>query len=379
MVILERPYVSQLFLDYLAEKQIPVLSTPFSAAMGKGLNLVDAPSMRRIYDNHGRIYTTSENALQWIYDYLPNSSLIGAINIMKDKAAMRRQLQTFYPQYFFKEIAASELRALDISRLPLPLVLKPAVGFFSLGVYTINNPQDWSRALDEIEHNLCAQTAQFPDSVVNHTSFLLEEYIIGQEFAVDMYYNQAGQPVILNIMQHRFASADDVRDRLYVTSREIIDKHLPVFQAFFTAINQSLNIKNFPAHVEMRMRNGVLLPIEFNPMRFAGLCTTDIAWYAYGINTVDYYLNNRTPDFAEIMRPGKTYSMIIAEKPDAGLPAASFDYEKLGQSFQKVLEMRRLNAAELPAFAIVFTESDAEHLPELDAVLHPDFRDYLLV
>lgn len=39
-----------------------------------------------------------------------------------------------------------------------------------------------------------------------------------------------------------------------------------------------MRVTNFPVHVEIRVKEDKICPIEFNPMRFAGLCTTDIAY-----------------------------------------------------------------------------------------------------
>jgi hypothetical protein len=42
-------------------------------------------------------------------------------------------------------------------------------------------------------------------------------------------------------------------------------------------------------HVEVRVDGDVICPIEFNPMRFAGFSSTDVAYYAYGIRTIEYF------------------------------------------------------------------------------------------
>ena len=92
------------------------------------------------------------------------------------------------------------------------------------------------------------------------------------------------------------------------------------------------------------------MPIEFNAMRFAGLCTTDMAYFAFGINTVDCYLNDRKPDFDAILRgrEGKIYSMVILDKPKSLPPSSAFDYDRLAAHFAKVLELRKVDVPELP-------------------------------
>ena len=167
----------------------------------------------------------------------------------------------------------------------------------------------------DIERNLRESRDRFPESVVDQSSFLVEEYITGEEFAVDVYFDGEGEPVILNIFTHRFASLSDVSDRLYYTGKDVIEANKARFEAFFRKVNALMGIRDFPAHVELRVEGDRILPIEFNAMRFAGLCTTDMAYFAFGINTVDCYLNNRKPDFDAILRGrgGKIYSMVILD------------------------------------------------------------------
>ncbi len=99
-------------------------------------------------------------------------------------------------------------------------------------------------------------------------------------------------------LKHEFSSAADVRDRLYLTSKEIIEGNLVRFQGFLDRISELVLLKNLPIHVEVRVaKSGEIFPIEFNPMRFAGWCTTDLAYYAYGINVYECFWQQREPDW----------------------------------------------------------------------------------
>lgn len=381
MILLDRPYVSKHFLSYLEHSRQPVLETPFTVELGRDylLHLVDDAEAERRCRSGERLYTSSENALEWIHRHLADRPVVRRIDAMKDKAALRRLLAGLYPDFFFREIPAAKLRETDVSGWKKPFVLKPAVGFFSLGVYTIASDADWTAAVEDIERSVRGGGDGFPESVVDQSSFLVEEYIRGEEFAVDVYFDGEGEPVILNIFTHRFASLSDVSDRLYYTSKEIIEANKGRFEAFFRKVNALMDIRDFPAHVELRVEGERILPIEFNPMRFAGLCTTDLAFFAFGINTVDCYLNNRKPDFDALLRgrEGKLYSMVILDKPKSLPPSSAFDYERLAARFGKVLEMRKVDVPELPAFGFVFTETDAAHTEELDAILHSDLTEFL--
>lgn len=381
MILLDRPYVSKHFLNYLERSGQPVLETPFTAELARDycLNLVDDAEAERRCRNRERLYTSSENALEWIHAHLGDMPVARHIDAMKDKAALRRLLAGMYPDFFFREIPVGELGKADVSGWKKPFILKPSVGFFSLGVYTITSDGDWAAAVADIERNLRESRERFPESVVNQSSFLVEEYIIGEEFAVDVYFDGEGEPVILNIFKHRFASLSDVSDRLYYTSKDVIEANKARFEAFFREVNALMGIRDFPAHVELRVEADRILPIEFNAMRFAGLCTTDMAYFAFGINTVDCYLNGRKPDFDAILRgrEGKIYSTVILDKPKSLPPSSAFDYERLAAHFAKVLELRKVDTPELPVFGFAFTESEAGRTEELDAILQSDLTEFL--
>ncbi len=383
MIFLDRPYVSDFFLNYLCESGRAVLHTPFTEELAgtcpseRPLNLVDDPEAEKLCRSGERLYSNSENALDWILLHLGDMPQADSIRIMKDKAALRRLLRELDPDFFFQEIPAAELYSTDISSWPRPFVLKPAVGFFSVGVHTIQRDEDWKNALEALA--LDAKQSGFPESVVNQTRFLVEQYIRGEEYAVDLYFDEEGEPVILNIFQHRFSSFSDVSDRLYITGEKIIRANLPRFTAWFRKVNAKIGARNFPAHVELRVEGDHILPIEFNPLRFAGLCTTDMAAFAFGLNTVDTYLNGKKPDFDTLLagRKGKTYSMILLDKPKNLPPDARLDPEKLIAAFQHVLEARFINIPELPLFGFLFTETDEDHKDELERILKSDLTEFL--
>ena len=120
---------------------------------------------------------------------------------MKDKVRFRRMLSTIYPDFFFRAASLEELKKTDPASLKMPLILKPAVGFFSVGVYTIQTAEDWGKAIADIETQSKDWKSQFPDSVVGADIFILEQYISGEEYALDVYFDETGDPVILNIMK----------------------------------------------------------------------------------------------------------------------------------------------------------------------------------
>jgi len=381
MIILEKPYVSEHLLKYLATSKEAVLSNEFSRQIAESykLNLIDEKQAAERCKDGERLYTTSENALDWIYNNLEENDITKSIKIMKDKAKLRTAVAELYKDFYFKELSIDKLEAFDISTLKLPVVLKLSVGFFSLGVYSIFSADDWHSALKNINQKQQEWRKNYPDSVVG-TNFIIEQYITGAEYAIDAYFDDNGKAVILSVFTHRFASQTDVSDRIYYTSKELIEEFKPIFEDFFEKTNKVLKLKNCPVHVEVRIQDGMVIPIEFNPMRFMGHCCADISYFAFGINEVDYYLNNKAPNFDEILKDkaGKIYSLIVLDKADTSIPNERFDYQKLISRFENVLELRKVDIAELNIFGFLFTETSENNTKELDDILTSDLNEFVI-
>ena len=380
MFILEKPFVSAELKDYLEASQATVLKNDVAleAAKTHELNLItDAEARERIAAGE-RIYTTSENALDWIYANTAGSPLTQTIDAMKNKAEMRRLLKSVYPDFFFEEIEAENLKNVKFEDLPCPVVLKPSVGFFSVGVYTIQTREDWTHALADIEKTSADWKKLYPESVLGNGKFVIEIYIQGEEYAVDVYFDGDGNAVILNILKHDFSSERDVSDRLYYTSKEIITEKLAPLTEFFNRVNTVLGAKNFPAHVELRVeRDGSVCPIEFNPMRFAGCCCTDVGLFAYGIRTYEYFVENKKPDWEKLLegKDGKVYTMCVLNKPVPCPTIRDFDYDALCAKFERVCCLRKFDYNENTIFGFLYTETTNPE--ELKFIVNSDLTEFI--
>lgn len=382
MVILDYPYASAPLIQWLEETAHPVLENALTTQLtdeGAKLNLVDDSQAASLIRQGQRLYTNSENALAWLEDNVPESDLNRYVKIFKDKAEMRRLLAPLSPSLYFKTCTRNELESIDSARLPYPVVLKPSVGFCSMGVYAINNPQEWEAALADISENERTWNERYPQSVVDSGAYIIEGYITGQEYAIDMYYDSQGTPHILNILRHDFKNAEDTSDRLYVTNKDIADEMEPVFLEWLCAVNKVVGAKDFPAHVEVRVQDDEIIPIEFNPLRFAGLGGTDVAYYGFGLRTYASYLENGEEDLRQMLagHAGKTYSMCLVS-PVAGTDLErSFDYDAFLARFTRVVGFHRYDVNQVGAYGFLFLETDEDTSDELDFILTTDLEEFL--
>jgi hypothetical protein len=262
-------------------------------------------------------------------------------------------------------------------------VIKPAVGFFSVAVHLVETIEEWYQVLDLIDVEVKAWEGTYPREVINTSQFIIEECIEGEEYAIDCYFNQKGEPVILNILHHRFSSGKDVSDRVYTTSESIINQHKEGALEFLEMIGDKTGLANFPMHVEVRIdQKGLIFPIEVNPLRFGGWCTTgDLSWYAYGINSYDCYFNEKQPQWEEIFktRRDKTYSVVVLDNNSGygGEEIESFDFQLIASDFQKILDVREVDFRAYGVFGFLFVETSLGNEGELSRILTSDLRRYI--
>jgi len=389
LFFVDKPFVSDFFKDTVRDHGIPVVDTEVSRTLNlhPGTKIISEAEAINIVLEPGAqlIYTTSENALGWIIKNLSFSVLVEKIELFKNKVAFRELTRSLVPDFFFQEVCYEDLSNLPHPAENLPLVIKPATGFMSEGVYKVKDAGDWDRTKQKILADGDKSKSLYPPEVVNASALIIEECIQGDEFAVDAYFNSAGEAVILNILKHTFSSADDVGDRVYTSSKEIIEENLQEFTEFSTQIGQLAGVQFFPAHIELRRNpDGALIPIEINPLRFGGWCTTaDLTYHAYGFNPYIYYYSQLEPDWPEILKDkaGKLYSIIILDNSTGIDPdeIEEFDYQKLLADFENPLELREFDYKEYPVFGFLFTETSEQNKAELDRILVSDLREYLSV
>ena len=138
MFFVDKPYLSDFFKKTVRDHAIPVVDTARSREMGLyqgNLMMSEAEAIEQTQaPDSPPIYTTSENALGWIAKHLASGDLPEKVELFKDKAKFRTLTQPLFPGFYFKEIHIEDAAKLPVGELPFPLIIKPTVGFMSLGV-----------------------------------------------------------------------------------------------------------------------------------------------------------------------------------------------------------------------------------------------------
>jgi ATP-grasp domain-containing protein len=388
MFFIDKPYISDFFKKTVRDHEIPVVGTETAKEIGlyDGTKIIsEERAVEMAQEQNGlAIYTTSENAIGWLAKHFAFSDLPEKIELFKDKLKFREMTKSIFPQLYFREVRVEDLQELQLDgEISFPFIIKPSIGFFSMGVYKVANSEEWKDTVASIYTEIDQIKDLYPEEVLDTSSFIIEQCINGEEFAIDAYYNAAGEAVVLSIFRHSFSSDADVSDRVYTTSKEIVENNVEEFTEFTAKIGALAGVKNFPVHIEVRREeDGTLLPIEVNPMRFGGWCTTaDMTFHAYGFNPYLYYYSQQQPDWSELLqgKEGALFSLIVLDNSTGkdGSEIQSFDYEKLLAGFEKPLELRKIDYTSYPVFGFLFTETGEDNLSELKNILDSDLNEFI--
>ncbi len=330
-----------------------------------------------IFSEEDRICVNSEASLEILYHQLPEGRKKSAIDLMKDKYAFRQAIAPLFPEFYFSKVCFEEWNG-----APVKSVLKPVKGFFSAGVRIVEAGKDCAQLKTEIREEMDRLGEYFSESILSQEEWLLEEYIEGDEIAVDMYYAADGTPVILNLLLHPMPQDLHYLNVLYWTSEELFRTWEAPVKEFFCYLNHNvLQVSNFPIHAEFRIRNGRLVPIELNPMRFGGFGLADLVYYGLGCNPYELFFQGKRPDWDAIWkeRKGSTLAWLLAYNgKDVMVDIATLQTEKFLQFCgSDLLHYRPLDWRKQPVFGLAYL---ALNEPEkIDEILALDFNNFFTI
>ena len=379
MFIIDEPYISDVAEKYILESQIPILANDFShSSVSADAHFISSSEAATHLEKEDFrwLYSNSENAIAWITEtFGADSVLARKIDLFKDKEKFRKATSALFPDITFRKITAAEIATLTFESVGGPFIIKPNVGFISAGVYRVNSAEEWKVVQTKICQATESTACAFPGVVLSGDTFVVESIIEGDEYAIDAYFDEDNKPVVLNILHHRFSNELDMGDRLYVTSAKIIEEKLEAIEEFLTDIAGLGDFIGLPIHAEIRIdKGGQIRPIEINPLRFAGWCSTDIAYYGYGINVYEHFTKRTRPDWKTLLKgkESKTFAMGVIERAESLTGSQIFDYTEFAKIFSSLITLRKMDYQTFPLYAFVFFQVSPETIDELDLVLNVD-------
>jgi len=377
-VILGKNYVSKFLLQSSRDLSIDTFSEDETKINLDDKSIFSINKLKEKLLNNSYFYVNSDDCAAHILELSNNSDLKKSINTFKDKYESRKLLKSMYPKYYFEKININ-----NIHKYKFPdkkIIIKPNKGFFGTGVRKIENERELKFKINESVDEVKENSKYFSDKILDKNNFIIEELIEGEEYAVDMYYDSSSKPVIINIYHHPYRDKSDTRNVLYYTNVEIMKRLIPKFEKIFSKIALKLKLQNFPLHAEFReTKNGMLIPIEVNPLRYGGFSLADLTHWAYDFNPYKYFFTNTKPDWDKIYKEKKNkhFGWILAYNANLSFESYIPDHNKFKNSFSKVLHYNKLDHKKYPVFATVYGET--ENLDEFYKYLSVDFGKFFML
>lgn len=319
-----------------------------------------------------KVCITSEASLDIVREKLKDTAKQKAIDYLKDKHLFREIVRDMYPDYQYQRITFDEIKSIPIHKKS---VLKPVKGCFGTAVKIIDENTDLNIISEEIAKEISKNSDVLSENVLSKNDFILEDYITGDEYAVDMFYDENGEPHIVNIYYHPMPKIEAYLHMMYYTSKAVFDKIYELAMDFFRKLNKILDVKNFVLHSEFKF-DGTLFPIEINSMRFGGMGLGNMIYHAVGVNPYACFKNGVRPNWDDIWQkyPEDIFAYFIAYNGTTiDTSTQEPDVEKLKRDFTEVLCEQIFDYKTQLAFGVFCIK---EHHQNIKKLLEIEFNDY---
>jgi hypothetical protein len=339
-------------------------------------DLKDEPSLR--FKQGEKIIISTETVLDEVLQRLDDPEKQGLISTLKNKVECRRMLTVLFPDFFFKEIAIPDLATLELDPAERYFV-KPIKGYWGSAAYPLDNTTDRKALTDEITRQLQIRTNIFSDQVVAKDRLIVEEFIDGDEYAVDMFFNDDGKPVITNICYHPLPKKMEYLHVVYYTSHDVFHRLYDNMIGFFTELNKTLHARNIPIHGEFKLHKEKLTPVELNPLRFGSDGFADLSYHAFGFNPFLCFAQNRAPDWENLWkgRESKVYAFYLGYNgTDLDTSKYRPDFRNFRRLFSHILADTAMNYQSTLAFSVMYIEENS--LDRINELLEIEFNEYFV-
>ncbi|OQY39116.1 MAG: hypothetical protein B6226_02475 [Candidatus Cloacimonetes bacterium 4572_65] len=324
------------------------------------------------------VYVPSETSLDIVLQRIDGAELIDNINKLKNKYFCREVLESIYPDFYYAKATLEELPSLELG--DKKVVIKPLKGFFGTGVRFADKSTDIVALIEDMRKEVEESGKFFSEAVLTKNEYIIEEFISGDEYAVDMFFDSEGKPSVMNIYLHPESAVADYFHLMYYTNEDIFNSYLDKFNQFFLEFNKLMNLKNFPIHAEFKLQDGVMVPIELNPLRYGGFGLSDLTYNSFELQPITAYFDDVTPDWNAIWseRTNLNYAWVLGYNGNRidvmkQTPKHSCFKEFL-QKDNEIIDYVKLNHQENPVFALAYIKNNS--LDTMKQVLKTEFNDF---
>ena len=323
-----------------------------------------------------KVYSPTESALEIILKRSEDETFRNAVVSLKDKFEFRELMSNLYQDFFYRKIDLKDLETAELDRTK-SYIIKPNKGFFGTAVKTLKPETDLTATVFDMKAELETNKKYFSDSILSADEMIIEQLAVGEEYAVDMYFDDDGKPVILNIYHHPLPEKQEYFHVLYYTNRKLFDRFYDKLMDIFADLTKHLNVKNFPIHAEFILEEDILVPIEMNPLRYGGFGLSDLTFYAFGFNPFQAFFDNFKPNWEEIHSANndKNFGWVLGYNGiDVNVKTQQPNHEKYKTYLGNVLHYVETDYQNLPVFSVSYVEDDSSE--SLQRMLQTEFNDF---
>lgn len=328
-------------------------------------------------DENSMYAITSEGLINSVNKKTIAENKLKATHLLKDKVLFRKTISDLFKDYTFFNVSVEDFPTLNINN---KMVVKPRKGFFGTGIRVIDESSDLEEIKNEVSEEIAKNAKAFTNAnaILSSEELLVEDYIDGEEYAVDMFYDKNGQPQLLNIYQHPNPENNAYIHALYCSSRKIYEKIAPKALEIFTKLNETLQVKNYVIHAEFKLDGEQFIPIEMNPMRLGGMGLGNMCFYALGVNPYEYLIKGTAPDWDEIWNKKENknavYNFLIAYNgTEVDVNTQKPNIEKMKKDLGEVLNETHFDYQKGLVFGIFTSKETEENMDKLKSI---EFNHY---
>ncbi len=330
------------------------------------------------FSDNDKIYCPDETSVPFLMPKISKSSW-DRLEIVKNKYQCRILLQDIYPDFYFKSV---DIENLVNEKLPKnkKFIIKPQKGFFGVGIREINSNSNLKDITSDIQDEISKQVKLFSKDVFTENNFIIEEFITGDEYSFDLYYNEEGEPILTSFCRHPISKHEEYFHVLYYTGKKIYKKFHNQVIAIFKEFNKTLNLKNMPIHAEFKEHKNKLIPIEFNVPRFGGFGLADLPYYAYGQDSFKHFFEGTSPQWQNIFENSgdENFAWVLCYNgSNIDLDNFEPDYDKLTAELGDIVHLNKIDYKKNPVFAIAYIKLEDEN--HINKILSLDFNNYFKV
>lgn len=325
-----------------------------------------------------KVYVPSETSLSIVMERMEDENYVDGINKLKNKYFCREVLAPMYPDFYFAKATLTEIPILDLQGKKV--VIKPLKGFFGTGVRIAEPNCNLTALAADMKKEVSASAKFFPESILTQDEFIIEEFITGDEYAVDMFFDEAGKPEIMNIYFHPEPAIPEYFHLMYYTNKDIFDNYYETFINFFNELNKIMQLKSFPIHAEFKLQDGVMVPIELNPMRYGGFGLSDLTYNSFQHQPISAYFDNTSANWDAIweIRKQNNYAWILGyngKDVDINeMPPNHDEFTKFLSDNSSLIDYVKLDHKTNPVFALAYIYN--QDLNKLKGLLTTEFNSF---